>query len=67
MPGEDYQISGNAAEIYEAQKVPAVFAPLARKTLDTVQLGPEDTLIDVACGTGIVARTARQRLGPGPR
>ncbi|MEO1638934.1 MAG: methyltransferase domain-containing protein [Pseudomonadota bacterium] len=67
MPGENYQISGNAAEIYEAQKVPAIFAPLAKKTLETVQLGPQDILLDVACGTGIVARTARQRFGPGPR
>jgi len=40
---------------------------MARKTLDTVQLGPEDVILDVACGTGIVARTARQRLGPVPR
>lgn len=67
MPGEDYQISGNAAEIYEAQKVPAVFAPLARKTLETVDLSSDDVILDVACGTGIVARTARQKLGSAPR
>ena len=66
MASEDYQISGNAAEIYEAQKVPAIFEPLARKTLDMVQLAPDEVILDVACGTGIVARTARQKLGPGP-
>lgn len=67
MASEDYQISGTAAEIYEAQKVPAVFAPLARMTFEAVDLGPDDVILDVACGTGIVARMARQRLGPGPR
>jgi SAM-dependent methyltransferase len=64
---ETFQLAGNAAEVYEAQKVPAIFGPLAVATLDTITLDPDDVILDVACGTGIVARTARRRLGPGPR
>ena len=30
-------------------------------------LTPSDSVIDVACGTGIVARVARERLGPEAR
>ncbi|MCV2868682.1 hypothetical protein OEW28_08580 [Defluviimonas sp. WL0002] len=33
-----YQLSSRAAETYEEQKVPAIFAPLARATLDSLQL-----------------------------
>lgn len=67
MSNETYQLAGNAAEIYEAQKVPAIFAPLAEATLDVIALNADDIILDVACGTGIVARTARRRLGSGPR
>ena len=64
---EDYQLAGNAAEVYEEQKVPAMFGPLAEATLGRLPLTEHDSIVDVACGTGIVARTARARLGPRPR
>lgn len=67
MPRETFQLAGNAAAIYEAQKVPAIFGPLAEATLNTITLDTDDVILDVACGTGIVARTARRRLGRGPR
>ncbi len=67
MPREKYQLQGNAAAIYEEQKVPAIFLPLAEATLNSVPLLGDDTVLDVACGTGIVARKARQRIGPSAR
>lgn len=67
MPRETFQLGSNAAAVYEDQKVPAIFGPLAEATLDVVSLNSHDVILDVACGTGIVARTARRRLGPSPR
>ena len=64
MPEETYQLQGNAAEIYETQKVKAIFGPLARATLDSVSLSKTERVLDLACGTGIMARTVRERLGP---
>ena len=57
----------NAAAIYEEQKVKAIFGPLAAATLDAVSISDADTILDVACGTGIMARCLRERLGPSVR
>jgi ubiquinone/menaquinone biosynthesis C-methylase UbiE len=51
-------------EIYERVLVGPVFRPFAEQLIARLNLNRSDTLIDVACGTGIVARVARQRLGP---
>ena len=67
MAKETFQLRGDAASIYEEQKVPAMFAPLAGATLDAVKLSPNDCILDVACGTGIVARKIRERIGPEAR
>jgi ubiquinone/menaquinone biosynthesis C-methylase UbiE len=62
---EKFQLAGNAAQLYEAHKVAAIFRPLAEATLERVALGSDERLLDVACGTGILARLAAARLGPG--
>lgn len=62
-----FQLQGAAAQIYEEQKVPAIFAPLARATLDAFPLSPQDVVLDAACGTGILARTIREVVGPAVR
>lgn len=62
---DGYQLSGSAARVYEDRKVKAIFGPLARATLEVVRLGPGDRLLDVACGTGIVARSVHERYGAG--
>ncbi len=41
---ETYQLGGGAAAIYEEQKVPAIFAPLAAATLDVVPLFGDDSI-----------------------
>jgi SAM-dependent methyltransferase len=67
MARSGFQLSGDAARIYEEQKVPTMFAPLAAATLDRVTVQNDDVVLDIACGTGIVARTVRQRAGTKPR
>src|SRR5215471_17885468 len=54
-------------EIYERVLVGPLFRPFAEQLVTRVGLTRSDTLIDVACGTGIVARVARERLGPEAR
>lgn len=50
-------------EIYEKALVGPLFRPWAELVLDDIALAAGDRLLDIACGTGIVARVARERLG----
>jgi ubiquinone/menaquinone biosynthesis C-methylase UbiE len=50
-------------EMYEAFLVNPLFRPWAEMTLDAVKLSAGDRVLDIACGTGIVARMAKERLG----
>ena len=54
-------------EIYERVLVGPLFRPFAEQLMARVGPRPGDSVIDVACGTGIVARIARERLGPEAR
>lgn len=54
-------------EIYERVLVGPLFRPFAQQLLARLALNPGDSVIDVACGTGIVARLAREQLGPDAR
>jgi len=51
------------AELYEQALVGPLFEPWVEPLLAEVRLGSGDRVLDVACGTGIVARLARKRLG----
>jgi ubiquinone/menaquinone biosynthesis C-methylase UbiE len=66
-PTEAYQISTGAAEVYETKFVPAFFAEWAPHLVDFAGIAPGQAVLDVACGTGIVARTVADRLGRGSR
>lgn len=61
MGQDNFQLVSGAAAIYEEQKVPAIFGPLAEATLDRIPLVEGEDVLDVACGTGILARRARER------
>jgi SAM-dependent methyltransferase len=52
-----------AAEAYEALFVPALFGAWAPKLADAAALVEGDRVLDVACGTGVVAREAVRRCG----
>jgi ubiquinone/menaquinone biosynthesis C-methylase UbiE len=62
---KEHQEAIGPAEQYERDKVPRVFLPMARFFVNHVQLQPVDRVLDVAYGTGIVARIVAERLGPG--
>jgi ubiquinone/menaquinone biosynthesis C-methylase UbiE len=60
-PGGTY--GGSVPENYERAFVPAIGAPLADDLIRTAALRPGERVLDVACGTGIVARLATQPVG----
>jgi SAM-dependent methyltransferase len=61
---ETFQIPIQAAEFYEAEFVPAFFAQWAVVLCAAAGVAPGHNVLDVACGTGIVARTAADIVGP---
>jgi len=49
---------------YSMRLGPVVFEPWAEVLLDAVGVSPGDRVLDVASGTGVVARAAARRAGP---
>jgi ubiquinone/menaquinone biosynthesis C-methylase UbiE len=64
LSGRQWQVSGNAAQVYERQLVPAIFAPWAPRVVALAAPAARQRVLDVACGTGVVARLAAERVGP---
>ena len=58
----------NIAEVFERILVPGIFDRYARDLVDRARpIGPSDRILDLGCGTGIVARVLRERLGGAAR
>lgn len=53
----------NPAETYESYMVPTLFAPWASRLVQSGNPQPGARVLDVACGTGVVARHVAARLG----
>lgn len=60
---ETFEVSTAAAETYEGTFVPAIFAEWAPLLVEAAEVRPGHVVLDVACGTGVVARTVADRLG----
>src|SRR5688500_16775452 len=59
------QVNSSAAEIYESFFVPALFQEWAGRVADTAHIQLGQRVLDVACGTGVLARAAADRAGAG--
>lgn len=63
----DVPIGQNPAQAYEEYFVRYIFLPWTQDLLERAAPRPGERVLDIACGTGIVARTMARRLGPDAR
>ena len=59
-----YQVSATAAELYERHAVPCMMGPWTPELVELAALQQGERVLDLACGTGLVARLAAPRVGP---
>jgi ubiquinone/menaquinone biosynthesis C-methylase UbiE len=52
------------AEVYDEMFVPALFQQWGPIVVDAARIGPGENVLDVACGTGVLACAALDRVGP---
>ena len=64
---EQWQLEGNAAEIYERTAARYLLGPWAQGLVDLAGVGKGERVLDLACGTGAVARVAAERAGASGR
>lgn len=62
-PATHGQVVQSAAQVYEDFFVPALFGQWPARVLDESGLSGGDDILDVGCGTGILARSAVGRAG----
>ncbi len=61
----DFQNTGHSVPgVYEELLVPRVFEPWSKLLLSEAKLSSGESVLDVACGPGTVARMASERVGP---
>jgi SAM-dependent methyltransferase len=60
-----FQLDGQGPQAYERYLVPKFFAACADQLIDLAGVRSGERVLDVACGTGVVARNAAARVGAG--
>ena len=59
-----FQLGADGVDIYERVIVPLWFEHWAEALMRLAKLKPGNTVLDVACGTGVVTRLAKKIVGP---
>ena len=62
-----WQMAAEAAELYERVVARHILGPWAPLLVDAARPAEGERLLDLACGTGVVARVAARRVGPSGR
>jgi ubiquinone/menaquinone biosynthesis C-methylase UbiE len=58
MGNGHWQLKGSAAELYQRYLVPAITTKWAEDLVNRAQPRADEAVLDIACGTGVVAREA---------
>jgi ubiquinone/menaquinone biosynthesis C-methylase UbiE len=65
MTDGHWQLDGSAPELYQRYLVPAITSKWASDLIDRARPQPGEAVLDIACGTGVVARLAAMRMRQG--
>jgi len=61
---ESGQVSASAAKVYEEFYIPGLFAEWPPRVIDAAHIVIGQRVLDVACGTGVLAQSVADRVGP---
>lgn len=61
------RLASSPAEVYDESFVPALFQQWGPIVAEAARVAPGERVLDVACGTGVLACAAAEGVGPGGR